>query len=106
MRNKKDRPLPAGRITKQNADILRWLLVPACIGLSALYSKEVVYASIALCLFTWIYNELHAHAGHWIVRNLVNALGFASFEAGSSLIAGMNVYFLRIIPYPNISTTR
>lgn len=86
--NKKDRPLPAKRITWKNALILRWLLVPACWALSACYSKETVYASMALCLLTYVYDEMGASAGHWITRNVVNALGFMSFETGACLIAG------------------
>lgn len=48
---------------------------------------QVVYSSMALVMLTVIYDELHAHSSHWVVRNLVNALGFASFESGSSLVA-------------------
>ncbi|KAI0033248.1 UbiA prenyltransferase family [Vararia minispora EC-137] len=92
--NKKDRPIPSGRITLNSAVILRWALVPLCLALSTLYSAETVYASIALVTFTLIYDEMHAHAGHWLVRNVVNALGFASFEVGASLIAGSNSHAL------------
>ncbi|KLO12994.1 hypothetical protein SCHPADRAFT_874683 [Schizopora paradoxa] len=88
--NKRDRPLPAKRITHQNALILRWILVPTCWTLSACYSLETFYASIALVALTIIYDELGAHSGHWVIRNLVNALGFVSFEVGASLIAGNN----------------
>ncbi|KAI0043716.1 hypothetical protein FA95DRAFT_1498188 [Auriscalpium vulgare] len=92
--NKTDRPLPSGRMTLRSALILRWLLVPVCWIYSAFYSVEVVYASIALVALTVIYDEMGAHAGHYIVRNLVNAGGFASFEAGSTLIAGSDRHSL------------
>lgn len=85
--NKKDRPLPSRRITLQNALILRWALVPACFALSALYSITTVYASVALCALTYIYDEMGTHSGHWLLRNVVNALGFASFEVGATLVA-------------------
>ena len=88
MHNKKDRPLPAGRISLKNALIVRWLLVPACFALSACYSLETVYASMALCLLTYIYDEMGFAKGHWFSRNFVNALGFMSFEVGACLIAG------------------
>ncbi|CDO69434.1 hypothetical protein BN946_scf184791.g29 [Trametes cinnabarina] len=87
-KNKSDRPLPAKRISLRNAILLRWLLVPACWLLSSLYSPQTVYASIALVALTIIYDELGAHGRHWIIRNLVNALGFASFEVGATLVAG------------------
>ena len=86
--NKSDRPLPAKRMTLGYALIFRWLLVPVCFGLSALYSAQTFYASVALVTLTIIYDELHAHKGHWIVRNTINALGFASFETGATLVAG------------------
>lgn len=86
--NKKDRPLPSKRMTLQDAIVLRWLLVPICWGWSALYSREVVYASIALVALTISYDELGFHAKHWLVRNVNNAAGFAAFEVGATLIAG------------------
>ncbi|KLO15626.1 hypothetical protein SCHPADRAFT_824462 [Schizopora paradoxa] len=92
--NKRDRPLPAKRISYRNAVILRWALVPACWTLSACYSLETMYASMALVALTAIYDEFGAHSGHWAVRNLVNALGFVSFEVGASLIAGNDRHFL------------
>ncbi|KLO15620.1 hypothetical protein SCHPADRAFT_824480 [Schizopora paradoxa] len=92
--NKRDRPLPAKRISLRDALILRWLLVPACWAMSYWYSKEVMYASIGLTFLTVVYDELGAHAGHYIVRNLVNALGFVTFEVGASLIAGNDIHYL------------
>ena len=80
--------MPSKRITWRNAKILRWLLVPACWILSAFYSVETVYASIALCILTFIYDEMGASAGHWFLRNFVNALGFMAFEVGACLVAG------------------
>ncbi|VDC04846.1 unnamed protein product [Peniophora sp. CBMAI 1063] len=86
--NKRDRPLPAGRITLANALLLRWLLVPICFSISVLYSTQTFHASVALVALTIIYNELAAHRMHWAIRNAVNALGFASFEVGATLVAG------------------
>ncbi len=43
---------------------------------------------MALTALTAIYDECGAHAGHWAIRNLVNALGFIAFEVGASLVAG------------------
>ena len=87
-KNKADRPLPARRISLPHAVLFRWLTVPACWALSALYSAQTFYASVALVALTVIYNELAAHKRHWAIRNLVNALGFAAFEAGATLVAG------------------
>lgn len=81
-----DRPLPAGRISLRNAVILRWALMPTCWALSLAYSKEVMYASMTLCAFTTMYNELH---GAWSIfsRYALNGVGFAAFEAGTTLVA-------------------
>ncbi|KAI0311132.1 UbiA prenyltransferase family [Amylostereum chailletii] len=92
--NKRDRPLPAGRITLRNATILRWALAPLCFALSACYSPEIMYTSIAMFLLIVLYNELDAHAGHWLVRNAMNALGLATFEVGATLVGGPNPHSL------------
>ncbi|KAI0062573.1 hypothetical protein BV25DRAFT_1803812 [Artomyces pyxidatus] len=94
MLNKAYRPIPSGRITLRNAVRLRWLLVPTCWALSALYSTEVLGASMAFITFTILYNERSGHSGHFLIRNLVNAAGYAAFETGATLIAGGNSHTL------------
>ena len=86
--NKPDRPIPSGRVTLRQAQILRWALVPLCLALSTCYSMPTMWSTVLLCVLTYMYNELHFHA-HWITRNLGNAFGFASFEFGATLIAGL-----------------
>ncbi|EJF55707.1 hypothetical protein DICSQDRAFT_73107 [Dichomitus squalens LYAD-421 SS1] len=86
--NKNYRPLPAKRRSLQEALQFRWYIVPACLVLSAMYSAEAVYANIALAGLTVLYNEFHAHRGHWVLRNLVNTCGLAFFDLGATLIAG------------------
>lgn len=86
-KNKPIRPLPAGRISLSHATILRWGLVPACWIISVLHSGPVLFSSIALVLFTILYNELQGHR-HWLTKNIVTAIGFASFEVGGTFIAG------------------
>ncbi|KAI0033257.1 UbiA prenyltransferase family [Vararia minispora EC-137] len=92
--NKKYRPIPSGRITLSNAILLRWALLPLVLVHSALYSVETVYASIALAIITFIYDEMHAHAGHWLVRHALNVVGYASFHVGASLVAGSPLHTL------------
>ncbi|KZT21919.1 hypothetical protein NEOLEDRAFT_1072671 [Neolentinus lepideus HHB14362 ss-1] len=96
-KNKGDRPLPAKRMTLNTAIRFRWILVPACWVLSWLYSVQTLYASIALVILTIVYNEFEAHRRHWVIRNIVNALGFCSFEAGATLIAGSDTSKLDIV---------
>lgn len=85
--NKAYRPLPSKRVSLEAAIAVRWALVPACLIISALYSRAVLLSSFALISLTVVYNELAFHARHWLVRNMVNAAGFASFELGATLIA-------------------
>lgn len=88
--NKNDRPLPAGRMTLRGALILRWVLVPLCWSYSLFFSIKTFYASLSVVALTYIYDEMGGHSGHWIVRNALNALGFASFEVGATLVAARN----------------
>lgn len=84
--NKRWRPLPAKRLSLRQARILRWILVPLCLAVSQrLYSRQVLCASVSLIFFTIIYNELSGHS-HWLVRNILNACGAASFEVGATLL--------------------
>ena len=86
--NKKDRPLPSGRLSLRTARILRWLMPLFNLAWSTQYSKEVVLACLTGCFLTWTYNEAGFAAGHWAGRNICCGLGMASFETGASLIAG------------------
>lgn len=83
--NKKDRPLPAKRITLQNALILRWALVPICWLLSILYSGQVLYASVGICILTVLHNELRA-SRHWVGKNSLASIITTVFDAGAILV--------------------
>ncbi|KAJ6506420.1 hypothetical protein C8R47DRAFT_1209594 [Mycena vitilis] len=85
--NKPDRPLPSGRITLQAAITLRWTLMPMCWALSLAYSKETMFSSMALSALTLMYNELGGSGAHFVSRYALNGLGFAAFEAGTTLVA-------------------
>ncbi|EJD05643.1 uncharacterized protein FOMMEDRAFT_79213 [Fomitiporia mediterranea MF3/22] len=100
--NKAYRPLPAKRLSLRTAVILRWVLPLVCFAWSATYSKEVLYASIANCVLTYVYDEMGYAAGHWVGRNIVNALGFASFEVGACLIAGKNTHSLDTVSWLSV----
>ena len=89
--NKSDRPLAANRITLRNAQILRWLTVPACLALSALYSAEVTYASLGIAVLSFMYNELGGHL-NWISRSTILPVEYAFFETGACLVASTSSY--------------
>lgn len=87
--NKRDRPLPAKRISLEHALILRWSLVPVCLLLSICYSNQVLYASIGISVLTFLHNELSAHQ-YWVGKNGIVAFGATAFEAGAILVIGMH----------------
>ncbi|KAJ7128761.1 UbiA prenyltransferase family, partial [Mycena crocata] len=92
--NKPERPLPSGRISLRAAVILRWILMPMCWALSLAYSKETMFVSMVLTAFTYMYNELHGSGWHFVSRYLLNGVGFAAFEAGTTLVAKDDKTFL------------
>ena len=66
---------------------LRWTLIPFCWIISWCYSIPTLCASVALITLTVLYNELSAHREGWILKNLLNAAGYAAFETGATLIS-------------------
>lgn len=87
MVNKKDRPLPSGRMTLERAIQLRWLLVPTSFLVSVMYSTQTLYASIGIAVLAWIYNEA-GWSNHWLLKNILNAAGLSLFEIGATFVAG------------------
>jgi len=88
--NKPDRPIPSGRMTLHQVRLLRWSLVPLCWWVSSYYGRSVLYSSVAVVAITYWYNELNGGGRHWLVRNLLNGIGFGAFECGAVLLAGRN----------------
>jgi hypothetical protein len=85
--NHPDRPLPAGRITLRQARTLRWMMIPLCLLLSAAYGPRTLLTSFGVSLFMLAYNECGGARSHWLVRNALNAIGYALAEVGATLVA-------------------
>ena len=83
-RNKPWRPIPSRRITIFHSLILRRTLLPVCIVISAL--NNIAAVGIVLTLGILLHNELRLDS-HWFTRNVLNALGYAVFDAGATAIA-------------------
>ncbi|KAF9459674.1 UbiA prenyltransferase family [Collybia nuda] len=81
------RPIPSGRISQNNATYLRWLLVPLCTFTSIPYGWRVICATFILTTALIVYDE-YGLSGHWIGKNVINAIGYASFELGATTIMG------------------
>ncbi|KAJ3513367.1 hypothetical protein NLJ89_g2987 [Agrocybe chaxingu] len=95
-RNKPWRPLPSGRITLTNAIRLKRIAITACLLLSLCYSPIVFYSSAFFAALVPMYHELHGDQ-HWLSKNLMNAVGYACFAIGSTLIASADRYKLDFV---------
>ncbi|THV01892.1 hypothetical protein K435DRAFT_654504 [Dendrothele bispora CBS 962.96] len=81
------RPLPSGRLTKNECFALRWVIVGICLMLSVLFGNDMVYVTLALSVTTILYDECGL-SGHPIGKNLCAVGGYISFEVGATKIIG------------------
>ncbi|KAJ7160989.1 UbiA prenyltransferase family-domain-containing protein [Mycena filopes] len=81
--NKPYRPIPSGLITAQKTRILRWILMPVCLGIS--WSYNVFSAGISLTLAFIAYNEFGLD-NYWYTKNFLNAIGLVSWNVGATTI--------------------
>ncbi|KAF8486754.1 hypothetical protein F5888DRAFT_1624565, partial [Russula emetica] len=84
--NHPDRPLPAGRISLRTARTLRWTMIPICLVLSTAYGQRTMLTSLCGSLYMLVYNDGGGARAHWLVQNALNAIGYGSAEAGTTLI--------------------
>ena len=82
--NKPWRPIPSGLISIDEARKLRWILLPFCLSISM--RLEAYWQGISLALAILAHNEFGLHS-HLFLRNVCNAWGYASFNAGALTIA-------------------
>lgn len=82
--NKPWRPIPSQRLTVHQAIFLRWTLLPLCLALSI--ANGVSALGTVLMIGILLHNELRLDA-HWFTRNVLNAIGYATFDAGAMTIA-------------------
>ncbi|KAJ6521543.1 UbiA prenyltransferase family [Mycena vulgaris] len=85
LKNHAWRPLPGGRISQESATLLHWVLVPLCVLASLPFGRDVVCCSLTLTGALIAYNE-YGWARNWMAKNLVNTIGYASFEFGATKI--------------------
>ena len=88
--NKPWRPIPSKRISLVNARRLLLAVIPL-VFLSTFY-LGAVEVSVALMVFTWMYNDLGGADDNFFVRNLLNLFGFVSYSLGATLIASDSKY--------------
>lgn len=84
--NKPWRPLPSKRVTTDEARcLLLWILLPSGYIAGALFGGSD--ASVALMVFSYMYNDLDGANENWLLRNVLNACGLSSFSLGAAEVA-------------------
>lgn len=83
--NKPWRPIPAKRITVEGSQ----QLLVASVVVALMASTQLGGTAETLLLFAgnWTYNDVGFANGHWIVRNLWNAIGITTIGAGATRVA-------------------
>lgn len=83
--NKPWRPIPAGRITREQSEVLQKFI--ALLALMTSYCWGVLPAGVLISISTAAYNDFGFHRD-MVLRNVCNAVGYASFELGATRLAG------------------
>lgn len=100
--NRPWRPIPSGRITPAETQVALFVAAPCVLLATAIWlGHRVVLPNLAVLLMTWLYNDVGAANAGPIWRNLINALGIASFGWGAtaSLLSGVNDLGKAQVPY-------
>ena len=84
--NKPWRPIPAGRLARQEARHILMLVIPLTLCFSGLVGG--FQESLIMVTLNWIHNDLQGGDENFCYRNLLNALGFMDFAVGASLVLG------------------
>jgi 4-hydroxybenzoate polyprenyltransferase len=83
--NKAWRPIPAGRLTPEQARRMLLVVIPL-VFIGSLHLGGVV-ETVAMMVLTWMYNDLGGADEMYLVRNIINALGFMCYSSGSTDVA-------------------
>lgn len=80
--NKPWRPLPAGRISQEQARRLLLLAIPISFGVIHLGIGATEETVLLFCL-TWMYNDLGGSDDNFLVRNLIIAVAYPLYGSGT-----------------------
>ncbi|KAI0418963.1 hypothetical protein F5X98DRAFT_362891 [Xylaria grammica] len=92
--NKPWRPITSDRITAEGAR--RLLIASIAITLAASSYLGVTSETLLLFMFNWMYNDLGLANSHWLLRNLMNALGITTIGAGATRVACGDLNFMAV----------
>ena len=82
-------------MTVSHARTLRWILLPSCLLVSLWLGAH--WHSVSLALASLAYQELRFDS-HMLLRNFCSAWGYASFNAGATMIAAGTSYVFLFQP--------
>ena len=85
--NRPSRPLPAKRLSPEQAQRWMWSLYAVAFALSCVIGGEVSVCCVALMGLGWLYNDCQISESGWVGRNVLTALGYAGFGVGATMIA-------------------
>lgn len=80
------RPLPSQRLGEHQAKTLLLIIIPIAFASSVYFGTAKHMLSIMAS--TWMYNDLEGAKEHFLIRNIIIALGMASRASGAMIIAG------------------
>lgn len=83
--NKPWRPIPTGRLTPDEARRLLLVVIPVVFGATLWLGG--MWEAVAMMVLTWMYNDLGAADEVYVVRNIINALGFMCYSSGATAVA-------------------
>ncbi|KAI5917630.1 UbiA prenyltransferase family-domain-containing protein [Camillea tinctor] len=84
--NKPWRPIPSGYVTAEGARKLLVISIFGALAVSQHYLGET-YETLVLLMLNWVYNDLGMSNDHWLLRNLINAIGITTIGAGATRLA-------------------
>lgn len=96
--NKPWRPMPAGRMTENQAKNLGLCVYPLAFGASLLLGGGTSQC-VLLALFGYLYNDLKRGDVSWSLRNILNACGISCFASGALEVALQSPIKLELIPW-------
>ncbi|KAI0400730.1 UbiA prenyltransferase family-domain-containing protein [Xylaria palmicola] len=93
--NKPWRPITSGRITPEGARRLLVASIAVTLAASSAY-LGATHETLLLFMLNWMYNDLDLANSHWLLRNLMNALGITTIGAGATRVACGDLAFLLV----------
>lgn len=100
--NKPWRPIPAGRISLQNAISARWISILTCGLVSSYFGAPVFVQSVLFTCMASLYNFCDGDRNGF-AKNLITGLGTYSLALGTTLVAGEKAFSLLRTEYePNV----